>query len=65
MAEQKKPDDEGDLASRRDADMPGGKPNPGESGGGHYPNPYDGSNGEAPPGSIDDRDREGRSRAAP
>jgi hypothetical protein len=35
-------DENGELASRRDADMPGGKPNPGESGGGPYPNPYSG-----------------------
>lgn len=34
------PDDIGETASRRDADMPGGLPNTGESGGGPYPNPY-------------------------
>ena len=38
-----KPADEiGELASRRDADMPGEAPNPGESGGGPYPNPHTG-----------------------
>ena len=37
------PDDNGELASRRDADMAGGGPNPGESGGGPYPNPYSGA----------------------
>ena len=56
-SEPRMPDENGELASRRDADMPGGEPNPGESGGGHYPNPYDGSNGQEPPGSTDDRDR--------
>ena len=49
------PDDNGELASRRDSDMPGGIPNPGESGGGHYPNPYDGSNGQEPPEDLDER----------
>jgi len=34
------PDEIGETASRRDADMPGGLPNTGESGGGPYPNPY-------------------------
>lgn len=33
-------DENGELASRRDADMPEGEANPGESGGGPYPNPY-------------------------
>ena len=56
-SEQRKPDDNGELAWRRDRDMPGGERNPGESGGGHYPNPYDGSNGQEPPSSTDDRDR--------
>lgn len=36
-------DDNGEVASRRDDDMPGGEPNPGESGGGPYPNPYSGN----------------------
>jgi hypothetical protein len=36
------PDDNGELASRRDADMAGGLPNTGESGGGPYPNPHSG-----------------------
>ena len=40
--EMHKPDDIGELASRRDADMPGGLPNPGVSGGGPYPNPHSG-----------------------
>ena len=35
-------DQNGELASRRDADMPGYGSNPGESGGGPYPNPYGG-----------------------
>ena len=35
-----KRDQNGELASRRDADMPGGLPNTGESGGGPYPNPH-------------------------
>ncbi len=39
------PDDNGEIASRRDADMAGGQPNPGESGGGPYPNPYSGKDG--------------------
>jgi len=33
------PDENGELASRRDI---GGQPNPGESGGGAYPNPHTG-----------------------
>ena len=49
------PDENGELASRRDADMPGYGSNPGESGGGHYPNPHDGSNGEDPPEDLDER----------
>jgi len=40
--EMAKPDDNGELASRRDADMAGGLPNTGESGGGAYPNPHSG-----------------------
>ena len=42
-----KPDQNGELASRRDADMPGGDANPGESGGGPYPNPYSGRDGSS------------------
>ena len=38
----RKPDENGELASRRDSDMAGGEANPGESGGGPYPNPYSG-----------------------
>jgi hypothetical protein len=34
-----KPDENGEVASRRDMD---GQPNTGESGGGAYPNPYTG-----------------------
>jgi hypothetical protein len=40
--EMNKPDDNGELASRRDEDMAGGLPNTGESGGGAYPNPHTG-----------------------
>jgi hypothetical protein len=36
----KMPDKNGELSSRRDADMPGGLPNTGESGGGPYANPH-------------------------
>jgi hypothetical protein len=36
------PDDIGEVASRRDAQTPGGLPNSGESGGGAYPNPHSG-----------------------
>lgn len=39
------PDDNGELASRRDADMAGDATNPGESGGGPFPNPYSGKDG--------------------
>ena len=39
-----KPDAIGETASRRDADMPDAEPNPGESGGGPYPNPHSGKN---------------------
>lgn len=38
-SEERKPDENGELASRRDADS-GGLPNVGESGGGAYPNPH-------------------------
>lgn len=41
------PDENGELASRRDGDMAGGGPNPGESGGGPYPNPYSDKEGSA------------------
>lgn len=50
------PDDAGELASRRDDDMPGGD-NPGESGGGPYPNPHDGSTDQDPPPPLDERKR--------
>ncbi len=36
------PDENGELASRRDGHMAGGLPNVGESGGGAYPNPHTG-----------------------
>jgi hypothetical protein len=39
------PDENGELASRRDADMSGDLPNSGESGGGAYPNPHSGKHG--------------------
>ena len=49
------PDEIGELASRRDADMAGGLPNTGESGGGPYPNPHSGTGeegtGEEPDGT--------------
>jgi hypothetical protein len=35
-------DENGELASRRDADAAGDAPNAGESGGGAYPNPHSG-----------------------
>lgn len=38
-------DENGELASRRDADQGGGLPNTGESGGGAYPNPHTGKGG--------------------
>lgn len=38
-------DENGELASRRDADSAGGSPNAGESGGGAYPNPHSGKAG--------------------
>lgn len=53
------PDENGELASRRDGDMPGYGSNPGESGGDPYPNPYDGSNGQEPPPPLDERDEIG------
>jgi hypothetical protein len=40
------PDEIGETASRRDADMAGGLPNTGESGGGPYPNPYSDADGK-------------------
>ena len=42
----REPDENGELASRRDQDS-GGLPNVGESGGGAYPNPHDGDEGDA------------------
>ena len=39
------PNENGELASRRDADTAGGLPNSGESGGGAYPNPHSGKEG--------------------
>ena len=42
--ERKMPDENGELASRRDGDA-GGTPNAGESGGGAYPNPHSGKDG--------------------
>ena len=39
-------DENGELASRRDADVAGGLPNTGESGGGPYPNPHSGKDGD-------------------
>ncbi len=42
-----KPDENGEIASRRDGDMAGDAPNPGESGGGPYPNPYSGKDGSS------------------
>ncbi len=36
------PDENGELASRRDSQSAGGLPNVGESGGGAYPNPHSG-----------------------
>ena len=58
--EMNKPDEIGETASRRDADMAGGLPNTGESGGGPYPNPYDDADrakraGEGNGDSEDDR----------
>ena len=44
-SEMREPDDNGELASRRDAHS-GGLPNVGESGGGAYPNPHSGKDGK-------------------
>jgi hypothetical protein len=38
--EMRQADENGELASRRDAHSSGGLPNAGESGGGAYPNPH-------------------------
>lgn len=54
-SERRPADGNGELASRRDSHMPGKMRNPGESGGGHYPNPYDGSSGQEPPEDLDER----------
>lgn len=43
-------DENGEFASRRDADQAGGLPNTGESGGGAYPNPHTGK-GDNPDGA--------------
>jgi len=43
--EMRQPDENGELASRRDADSEG-LPNAGESGGGAYPNPHVGKDEE-------------------
>ncbi len=43
--EMNKPDEIGELASRRDGQSAGGLPNVGESGGGAYPNPHTGKEG--------------------
>jgi hypothetical protein len=40
-------DENGELASRRNGHMAGGEPNPGESGGGPYPNPYSEKDGSS------------------
>ena len=40
------PDENGELASRRDGHMAGGLPNAGESGGGAYPNPHSGKDSD-------------------
>ena len=54
------PDDIGETASRRDAHMPGGLPNTGESGGGPYPNPYSDADRAKRDGDEDaDEKREG------
>jgi hypothetical protein len=44
-SERREPDENGEVASRRDADS-GGLPNVGESGGGAYPNPHSGKTDE-------------------
>ena len=45
-------DGNGELASRRD-EHSGGRPNPGESGGGPYPNPHSGKDGGEQGGFMD------------
>lgn len=45
--ERTKPDDIGEIASRRDGQSAGGLPNVGESGGGAYPNPHTGKEGSS------------------
>ncbi len=47
QTERTKPDDIGELASRRDGQSAGGLPNVGESGGGAYPNPHTGKEGSS------------------
>jgi hypothetical protein len=44
--EMNKTDETGELSNRRDQDMAGQGANPGESGGGPYPNPHTGKGGE-------------------
>jgi hypothetical protein len=44
-SEPRMPDENGEVASRRDAHSAGGLPNVGESGGGAYPNPHSGKAG--------------------
>ena len=53
QTERAKPDDIGELASRRDGQSAGGLPNVGESGGGAYPNPHTGKEGSSDGGSPD------------
>lgn len=46
-------DENGEVASRRDAQSAGGLPNAGESGGGAYPNPHSGKEGSSDdPGKL-------------